>query len=78
MLTDGIEAAARAMKDKSHDNIQLLIENMVKDKLDSGQLENAELTLRDIRIFKETILEKLMNIYHVRIEYPEENNKSVK
>lgn len=72
MLTDGIEAAARALKEKTQDNLRALIEKMVKDKLEAGQLENADLTLRDIRIFKETILEKLMNIYHVRIEYPEE------
>lgn len=73
MLTDGIEAAARALKDKTHENLWALIEKMVNEKLESGQLENADLTLRDIRIFKETILEKLMNIYHIRIEYPEEN-----
>lgn len=78
MLTDGIEAAARAMKDKSHDKLQQLIENMVQDKFNTGQLENTELTMREIRIFKETILEKLLNIYHVRIEYPEDNNKTVK
>ena len=72
MLTDGIEAAARALKDKTHENLQVLIEKMVNEKLESGQMENADLTLRDIRIFKETILEKLINIYHVRIEYPEE------
>jgi hypothetical protein len=73
MLTDGIEAAARALKEKTHENLHQLIEKMVRDKLESGQLENADLTLRDIRIFKETIIEKLMNIYHVRIEYPEDN-----
>ena len=72
MLTDGIEAATRALKEKTHENLQALIEKMVNEKLESGQLENADLTLRDIRIFKETILEKLINIYHVRIEYPEE------
>ncbi len=78
MLTDGIEAAARALKEKTPDNLRELIEKMVKDKLDAGQLENAELTLRDIRIFKDTILEKLMNIYHVRIEYPKEKNPQKK
>lgn len=78
MLTDGIEAAARALKDKTHENLQQLIEKMVDDKFATGQLDNAELTLREIRIFKETILEKLMNIYHVRIEYPEENNQNKK
>ena len=78
MMTDGIEAATRALKEKTYENLHQLIEGMVKDKLESGQLDNAELTLREIRIFKETILEKLMNIYHVRIEYPKDNNQESK
>ncbi len=78
MLTDGIEAAARAMKEKSLENLRALIEKIVKDKIDTGQLENADLTLREIRIFKETILEKLMNIYHIRIEYPEDKTQDMK
>ena len=75
MLTDGVEAAARALKEKTRESLHQLIEKMVEDKLTSGQLDNAELTLREIRIFKETALEKLMNIYHVRIEYPDEKKK---
>ena len=71
MLIDGIEAASRALKDKTFENLKELIENMVAQKLEAGQLDNANLTLSEIRIFKETILEKLMNIYHIRIEYPE-------
>ena len=72
MIIDGIEAATRALKEKTHENIRELIGKMVQQKLDDGQLDNAELTLRDITLIKETLLEKLMNIYHVRIEYPKE------
>lgn len=78
MLTDGIEAAARAMKEKSLENLRVLIEKIVQDKIDTRQLDNADLTLREIRIFKETILEKLMNIYHIRIEYPEDRSQNKK
>ena len=74
MLIDGIEAAVRSLKEKTHHTISEMIESMIKHKLDEGQLDNAELTLRDITITKETLIEKLMNIYHVRIEYPKENN----
>jgi len=70
MLTDGIEAAARSLKEKSVDSIRELIENMVEQKIKSNQLINADLTFRDISILKSTLLEKLVNIYHVRIEYP--------
>lgn len=74
MLIDGIEAATRSLKEKTPANIRELINRMVSEKLDEGQLDDAELTMRDIRILKETLFEKLMNVYHVRIEYPKENN----
>ncbi|MDP3912742.1 MAG: HDIG domain-containing protein [Bacteroidota bacterium] len=70
MLIDGIEAATRSLKEKSVDNIREVIEKMVEQKIQSNQLINADLTLREITILKVTLLEKLVNIYHVRIEYP--------
>ncbi|MFW5755173.1 MAG: HD family phosphohydrolase [Tangfeifania sp.] len=72
MIVDGIEAASRAMKEKTRENIAELIENMVEQKINDKQLEESELTFKDIKIIKETLLTKLMNIYHVRIEYPKE------
>ncbi len=73
MLIDGIEAATRSLKEKTSENMKELIDRMVREKLDDGQLDDADLTMRDIRILKETLFEKLMNVYHVRIEYPKEN-----
>jgi putative nucleotidyltransferase with HDIG domain len=70
MLIDGIEAATRSLKEKSLENIRNLIENMVEQKIRSNQLINADLTFKDISILKSILLEKLVNIYHVRIEYP--------
>lgn len=70
MLIDGIEAATRSLKEKSVDNIRELIEKMVEQKIRANQLIDADLTFKDISILKATLLEKLVNIYHVRIEYP--------
>jgi len=70
MLTDGIEAAARSLNEKSVDTIHEMIENMVEQKIRSNQLNNADLTFREISILKSTLQEKLVNIYHARIEYP--------
>ena len=70
MLIDGIEAATRSLSEKSVDNIRALIDKMVEQKIQSQQLINADLTFREINILKITLLEKLINIYHVRIEYP--------
>ncbi len=74
MLIDGIEAASRSLKEKTHDNIQELIDNIVDEKINNKQLDSSNMTFRDIKIIKETMLNKLLNIYHVRIEYPKENN----
>jgi putative nucleotidyltransferase with HDIG domain len=70
MIIDGIEAASRSLPEKTVNTFQELIERMVEEKIRSNQLMNADLTFRDISILKATLLEKLVNIYHVRIEYP--------
>ncbi|MFV0522083.1 MAG: HD family phosphohydrolase [Mangrovibacterium sp.] len=76
MLVDGIEAATRALKEKTHDNISSLIDKMIDAKLKDNQLDLTPLTLRDLTIVKETLTEKILNIYHVRIEYPEEKKEN--
>lgn len=72
MIVDGIEAASRSLKEKSQENLKELIDKMVDQKIRDNQLIESDLTFRDIRIIKETLLSKLINIYHVRIEYPKE------
>jgi len=75
MLTDGIEAASRSMKEKNQENLKELIDKMIDQKIDDKQLDESDLTFRDIKTIKETLLKKLLNIYHVRIEYPEDKKQ---
>lgn len=75
MLVDGIEAASRSMKEKTHDNLKGLIGKMIDKKIADRQLDDSDLTFRDIDTIKATLLHKLINIYHVRIEYPDEKKK---
>jgi hypothetical protein len=72
MLVDGIEAASRSMKEKTVENLSSLINNMIDQKLQDRQLDNSDLTFSDIDKIKDVLLRKLINIYHVRIEYPRE------
>jgi len=74
MIVDGIEAASRSLKDKTLENLRTLIENMVDRKIREKQLDQSDLTFNDIKIIKETLLNKLINIYHIRIEYPKDND----
>ena len=75
MLVDGIEAASRSLKDKTINNLSVLINKMIDQKIEDKQLDQSNLTFSDINIIKETLLNKLLNIYHVRIEYPNDNKK---
>jgi hypothetical protein len=75
MLVDGIEAASRSMKEKNRENLKELINNMIDKKISDRQLDDSDLTFRDIETIKATLLQKLINIYHIRIEYPKEQKK---
>ncbi|WP_319480422.1 HDIG domain-containing metalloprotein [uncultured Draconibacterium sp.] len=72
MLVDGIEAASRSMKEKTHENLKTLVNSMIDKKIEDKQLDDSDLTFSDINTIKRTLLEKLINIYHIRIEYPDE------
>lgn len=75
MLVDGIEAASRSLKEKDYENLKKLIVDMIDQKIKLGQLDQSALTFNDINIIKETLLNKLINIYHIRIEYPKEEKE---
>jgi len=71
MMADSIEAASRSLKNKSVDTLRELINKIIDSQVDSGQFNNADLTFKDITILKEVFLKTLLNVYHLRIEYPE-------
>ncbi|MEZ5106716.1 MAG: HDIG domain-containing protein [Draconibacterium sp.] len=73
MLVDGIEAASRSLAEKTYAHLKELIDNMIDQKIKLRQLDHSALTFNDINVIKETLLNKLINIYHIRIEYPKEN-----
>lgn len=71
MLADGIEAATRAMRQHSREGIADLVERLIMQRLSEGQLDECELTLRDLHKIKEVFTTLLVGVYHPRIEYPE-------
>lgn len=75
LLADGIEAASRAMKDPNYQKLENLIDKMIDDRVNEGQLSKTPLTFQDLRTIKETFLNILVGIYHSRVEYPEDEEK---
>jgi len=71
LLADCIEASSRAMKDPNYQKLENLIDKMIDERVNEGQLSKTPLTFQDIRTIKETFLNILVGIYHSRVEYPD-------
>ena len=71
MLCDTIEAASRSLNEYTDESIDNLVEKLVNGIVAEHYLDNAPITLREITTAKEILKEKLANIYHTRIAYPE-------
>ncbi len=69
MLADSIEAASRALKQPDEASISNLVDRIVKYKLDQNQLNDSNITLKDLETIKTIFKRMLMSIYHVRIDY---------
>jgi putative nucleotidyltransferase with HDIG domain len=69
MLADSVEAASRSLKEPDEESIGILVDRIVKYKLDQNQLKDSNITLKDIETIKEIFKRMLMSIYHVRIDY---------
>lgn len=71
MLADSVEAASRSMKNPDAQTINSLVERIISYKLEQNQLDNCDLTLKDLETIKLIFKTMLMSIYHVRIDYQE-------
>ena len=74
-MADSVEAAVRSMPDKTKGKIEGLIRKIIKDKLDDGQLDNCDLTLKDMNDIANAFLTVLSGVFHERNEYPELEKK---
>lgn len=71
MVADSLEAAAKAIKDPSIEDLQNLLEKIVHSKINQGQFDESALSFEELEIVKESFLRTLKSIYHGRIKYPE-------
>ena len=71
MLADGVEARARADKPTNREELEKIIHGVIDFCLKEGQLEDTELTMKDLNIIVNSFSNTLINTYHPRIKYPE-------
>jgi len=71
MMADSVEAASRTLKQPNEHIISDMVERVINKQIENQQFINSNITLRDITTIKKVLKKKLMNIFHVRIVYPE-------
>jgi len=75
MLADAVEAAAKSIDDPSPSRLQGLVQNLINRIFVDGQLEECDLTLRDLHEIARAFNRVLVGIYHSRPDYPEPATK---
>jgi len=70
MMADSVEAASRSLKKYDAESIDNLVELIITSQIEQNQFINSDITFRDINVLKKIFKKKLMNMYHLRVEYP--------
>jgi len=71
MLADGCEAYVRSQNPETDAELRSMIKDMVDRRVEAGQLNNTELTLKDLKIIIDSYTATLKGSYHARVDYPE-------
>lgn len=75
MLADSTEAAVRSITEPSKEKLEKMVFDIIEDRLHTGQLDNCDLTLKDLSKIRKCFLKALGGIYHQRIVYPTDKTK---
>lgn len=70
MIADGAEAAVRSLKTRTRDSVSVAVKKIVSERMQLGQFDECELTLKEINIIIHTVINSLSGVYHDRIKYP--------
>jgi len=75
MLADGCEAAVRSARPESGEAVAEIVNHIIDQRIDDGQLNESGLTLNDVEVTRQTFASALKGTFHPRIKYPEPKRK---
>ena len=70
MLADGVEASVRSLASRDEPAIRSMVARIISERMDDGQFDECDLTLRDINRAQEAFVSQLLGMYHQRVAYP--------
>jgi len=76
MLADGAEAATRAARPTSPEQVADIVKKVIGERIAQGQLDECPLTLNDLRLVRDSLTATLQGVFHPRLQYPEPARRS--
>ena len=70
MIADASEAISRTLPDRSPENVETAVREIIEERMDLEQFDECDVTMKDLSIIKETIVNCLSGVYHSRVQYP--------
>ena len=70
MIADSCEAATRTLIDRSTENVKKVVRSIVSEKMQLGQFDDCEITIKELNIIMNIVINTFTGVYHSRIEYP--------
>ena len=71
MLADGVEASVRSLSSRDEPAIRAMVSRIISERLEDGQFDECDLTLRDVSRVQEAFVSQLLGMYHQRVAYPQ-------
>jgi putative nucleotidyltransferase with HDIG domain len=71
MLADSVEASVRSLGEPDEPAIRAMVDRIIRERLEDGQFDECDLTLRDVEHIREAFVAQLLGMYHRRVEYPQ-------
>jgi len=76
MMCDGVEGAVRALSEPTAGRIETVVHRIITDRLNDGQFDDCDITLREIHQVEDSLVKTLSSIYHGRVPYPTANKST--
>ncbi|MFC0298255.1 HD family phosphohydrolase [Geobacillus jurassicus] len=77
-IADSVEAAVRSLSNPSQEKIEKIVRSIIADRLQDNQLNECDITLKELELVARSLCETLNGVFHSRIEYPEVRKEKVK
>ena len=70
MIADAAEATTRTLPDRSPAKVEETVRGLIEERMDLGQFDECDITLRELTVIKQRLVEALSGVHHHRVQYP--------